>query len=113
MLEGGRRSVTECGDAYIREIDAVGKGIVLMHDPYFIDMNNPESGGTYQMVQYVVPLLKTKGYKFVRVDEVPDIAALLPATQRDADAGARARARTARRLVTEPDPLDRTPGPCS
>jgi hypothetical protein len=30
------------------------------------------------MVKYMVPILKTKGYTFVRVDEVPDIAALLP-----------------------------------
>ncbi|MDB4934141.1 MAG: polysaccharide deacetylase [Labilithrix sp.] len=72
------KTVTECGDLYLREIDSVGKGIVLMHDPYFIDQNNPDSGGTYQMVQYIVPILKSKGYKFVRVDEVPDIAKLLP-----------------------------------
>lgn len=72
------KSVTECGDLYMKEIEAVGKGIVLLHDPYFIDMNNPESGGTYQMVQYLVPQLKAKGYTFKRVDEIPDIAKLLP-----------------------------------
>ena len=72
------KTVTECGDLYVKEIESVGKGIVLMHDPYFIDMNNPESGGTYQMVQYIVPILKAKGYSFKRVDEVPDIAKLLP-----------------------------------
>ena len=72
------KTVTECGDLYLREIDNVGKGIVLLHDPYFIDMNNPDSGGTYQMIQYMVPILKSKGYTFKRVDEVPDIAALLP-----------------------------------
>ncbi|MBX3190053.1 MAG: polysaccharide deacetylase family protein [Labilithrix sp.] len=71
-------TVTDCGDLYLKEIDSVGKGIVLLHDPYFIQQNNPESGGTYQMVQYMVPILKSKGYSFVRVDEVPDIAALLP-----------------------------------
>jgi peptidoglycan/xylan/chitin deacetylase (PgdA/CDA1 family) len=81
------KTVTECGDLYLREIDSVGKGIVLLHDPYFIDMNNPDSGGTYQMVQYIVPILKTKGYKFVRVDEVPDIAKLLP-NAKAPDAGA-------------------------
>ena len=72
------KTVKQCGDLYLREIDSVGKGIVLLHDPYFIDMNNPDSGGTYQMVQYMVPILKSKGYSFVRVDEVPGIAALLP-----------------------------------
>lgn len=72
------KTVNECGDLYLKEIDSVGKGIVLLHDPYFIDMNNPDSGGTYQMVQYMVPILKSKGYAFKRLDEVPDIAALLP-----------------------------------
>lgn len=81
------KSVTECGDLYLKEIEAVGKGIVLLHDPYFIDMNNPESGGTYQMVQYLVPILKSKGYSFKRVDEVPDIAKLLPNAPKGADAG--------------------------
>lgn len=81
------KTVQACGDLYVKEIDNVGKGIVLLHDPYFIDMNNPESGGTYQMVQYIVPILKAKGYSFVRVDDVPEIKALLPGGA-GADAGA-------------------------
>ena len=97
------KSVTECGDLYLKEIDSVGKGIVLMHDPYFIDMNNPDSGGTYQMVQYIVPILKAKGYSFVRVDEVPEIKALLPGGA-GADAGAPAAP------VEEPAPGDTTSG---
>jgi peptidoglycan/xylan/chitin deacetylase (PgdA/CDA1 family) len=80
-------TVENCGDLYVKEIDAVGKGIVLMHDPYFIEQNNPESGGTWQMVQYIVPILKAKGYTFVRLDEVPEIAALLPGAP-PPDAGA-------------------------
>ena len=56
--------MTECGDLYLKEIDTVGKGIVLLHDPYFIDQNDPDSGGTYQMVQYIVPTLKAKGYSY-------------------------------------------------
>lgn len=78
--------VETCANAYLKEIAAVGKGIVLLHDPYFIDQNQPDSGGTYQMIQYMVPKLKADGYKFVRVDEVPDIAALLPGGQ-TADGG--------------------------
>lgn len=68
----------QCGDLYVKEIDSVGHGIVLMHDPYFID-NDPSKGGTVDMVKLIVPTLKAKGYKFIRVDEVPEIAALLPA----------------------------------
>lgn len=82
--------VETCGDAYLKEISSVGKGIVLLHDPYFIDQSQPDSGGTWQMIQYMVPKLKADGYKFVRVDEVPEIAALLPGAQPggDADGGA-------------------------
>jgi peptidoglycan/xylan/chitin deacetylase (PgdA/CDA1 family) len=69
-------TVQQCGDLYVKEIDNVAKGIVLMHDPYFID-NNPDSGGTFQMVQYIVPILKSKGYSFVRVDEIPEVKMLL------------------------------------
>ncbi len=80
-------SVQACGDMYLKEIDNVGKGIVLLHDPYFIEQNNPESGGTYQMAQYIVPKLKAAGYKFVRADEVPAIAQLLPGGQAAQDGG--------------------------
>jgi peptidoglycan/xylan/chitin deacetylase (PgdA/CDA1 family) len=63
----GTRSVKECGDFYLKEIQAKKRGIVLMHD-------GPPNAGrvkTLQMVKYLVPLLKADGYKFSRVDEVP------------------------------------------
>ena len=72
----GYATLTQCGDAYVREIDSVGKGIVLMHDPYFRAGSPGDS--TVDMVKYIVPILKAKGYSFVRVDEVPAIAAALP-----------------------------------
>jgi peptidoglycan/xylan/chitin deacetylase (PgdA/CDA1 family) len=105
------KTVTECGDLYLREIDTVGKGIVLMHDPYFIDMNNPDSGGTYQMVQYMVPILKSKGYTFKRLDEVPDVAALLPnAVKPDAGAASSSGATSGTDPGTDPGTTD--PNPC-
>jgi hypothetical protein len=69
--------VEACGDLYLADIRSVTNGIVLMHDPYFID-NDPMKGGTVDMVQYIVPILKAEGFSFVRVDEVPAIAAALP-----------------------------------
>ena len=75
--DGKVYTVQQCGDLYHDEIRAVGKGIVLMHDLYFID-NDPTHGGTVDMVKYLVPQLRDEGYSFVRVDEVPEIAALLP-----------------------------------
>jgi peptidoglycan/xylan/chitin deacetylase (PgdA/CDA1 family) len=70
----------QCGDAYVNEITARGRGIVLMHDSSHTD----NGGTTFEMVQYLVPILKARGYTFVRADEVPDIAALLPPVPCDA-----------------------------
>jgi peptidoglycan/xylan/chitin deacetylase (PgdA/CDA1 family) len=75
--DGAVLTVARCGELYLEEIDAVGRGVILMHDPYFIG-GNPANGGTVDMVENIVPVLKAKGYKFVRVDEVPEIAAGLP-----------------------------------
>jgi|GEM_PF-482321 len=77
----------QCGDLYVSEIERVGHGVVLMHDPYFID-DDPSKGGTVDMVRYIVPILKAKGYTFVRIDRVPDIASRLPALPTTPDAGA-------------------------
>lgn len=67
-----------CGDLYMKEIEKVGRGIVLMHDQDYGNAANDNVssglGHTVVMVKYLVPLLKAKGYTFVRVDETPDIA---------------------------------------
>jgi hypothetical protein len=77
----------QCGDRYMREIVDVGRGIILMHDA---DYGNPSNhdvqngkGNTIDMVKYLidgnaalgVSGLAARGYTFVRLDEVPDIAA--------------------------------------
>jgi len=72
----------QCGDRYLREIGDVGRGIVLMHDADYGNVSNHNltsgQGNTIDMVKYMVPLLKQQGYSFLRLDEVPDIAALFP-----------------------------------
>jgi peptidoglycan/xylan/chitin deacetylase (PgdA/CDA1 family) len=84
-----------CGDLYANEIQVVGRGIVLLHDA---DYGNPSNhnttsglGNTVDMVKYLVPILKARGYTFVRVDAVPSIASALPPLV-VADAGADASA---------------------
>ncbi len=76
--DAGYGTTIQCGDAYVNEIETTfPKGIVLMHDPYSWSKNG-SSGSTVDMVKYIVPILIGKGYSFVRVDEVPAIAAVLP-----------------------------------
>lgn len=73
----------KCGDRYINEIQARGRGIVLFHDADYgnVANTNPSvgKGNTIDMVKYMVPLLEAAGYTFVRADDVPAIQALLPA----------------------------------
>lgn len=61
-------AVEDCGQRYVNEIDANGKGIVLMHDVH---------SRTIDMVKWMVPKLEAAGYSFVRTDEVPAIATAL------------------------------------
>lgn len=75
--DGKRLSMQACGDLYITAIKRAGWGIVLLHDPYFNEAD-PLQEGTVEMVMYMVPILKQEGFTFVRVDQVPEIAALLP-----------------------------------
>lgn len=69
----GYASSAQCGEAYFSEIQSRGRGMVLFHDP-----NGSSRGNTVDMVKLLVPRLKSAGYTFVRVDEIPAIAALLP-----------------------------------
>lgn len=76
--DGKKLPMKACGDLYVTEIKRASRGIVLMHDPYFND-EDPEQLGTVDLVMYIVPTLKAEGFTFMRVDQVPEIAALLPA----------------------------------
>lgn len=75
--DGKRIPMTTCGDLYVTSIKRAGWGIVLLHDPYFNE-DDPAQEGTVEMVMYMVPILKEEGFEFVRVDKIPEIAALLP-----------------------------------
>jgi peptidoglycan-N-acetylglucosamine deacetylase len=71
--DGVQLTTEACGELYLQEIEAKGKGIVLLHDPY-----GWAEGNTVDMVKYLVPKLKAEGFAFQRVDLVPAIDALLP-----------------------------------
>lgn len=57
-------TVDECAERYLDEIRYRGRGIVLLHDLH---------GKTIDMVKRLVPMLKEEGYRFVRLDQVPNI----------------------------------------
>jgi peptidoglycan-N-acetylglucosamine deacetylase len=65
-----RYSPAKCGDLYMQETRRRGRGIVLLHDIH---------SATVDMVKLIVPKLKAEGYSFVKVTDVPNIAAKITA----------------------------------
>lgn len=65
-------SAEECARRYLAETERVGGGIILMHDSSeekFVRRRNQ----TMQMTKILVPDLKERGYRFVRLDAVPHV----------------------------------------
>lgn len=104
-------SARQCGDLYVKEIEATDHGIVLAHDADYGNSSTNDldvvPGNTVIMMKYIVPILKAKGFTFIGVDEIPDIAAALPPLPADTDDGGDAGA-----IKNESTTLDAaTPGP--
>jgi len=62
----------EAARRYVDAVDRVGRGIILMHDSSedeFLRARNQ----TMRMTKEMVPQLKRKGYRFVRLDEIPQV----------------------------------------
>ena len=57
-------SVTRCANGYFKESNDRGRGIVLAHDI---------RSQTNSMIQQLVPRWKAAGFRFVRLDQVPNI----------------------------------------
>jgi peptidoglycan/xylan/chitin deacetylase (PgdA/CDA1 family) len=68
------RSAGECAQAYLETIEHVGRGIVLMHDSTAdideIRLRNRALG----LARSLVPELLHRGYQFVRLDTIPQVA---------------------------------------
>jgi peptidoglycan/xylan/chitin deacetylase (PgdA/CDA1 family) len=65
-------SAEECARRYLAETERVGSGIILMHDSSeeeFVRRRNQ----TMQMTKLLVPMLKQRDYRFIRLDEVPSV----------------------------------------
>lgn len=69
------RPYQECAAAYLEVIERVGRGIVLMHDSTAdIDEIRPKNQAL-GLARTLVPELLRRGYRFVRLDQVPQVAA--------------------------------------
>lgn len=68
------RSPEDCAHAYLAAIEQVGRGIVLMHDSTAdIDEIRPRNQAL-RLARALVPELRSRGYRFVRLDAVPQVA---------------------------------------
>jgi len=71
-------SAEECARAYLDKIERAGQGIVLMHDSSE-DEALREKNRTAEATRLMVPVLKARGYRFVRLDELPQVRSALSA----------------------------------
>ena len=70
-------SAQACADAFLAETERVGRGIILMHDSTADLPDVKAANQTFAMIQLLVPELKARGYRFVPLEAVPDIASRL------------------------------------
>lgn len=71
---GGREWVSispEAARRYFQEVQRVGKGIILLHDSSEHPGLQPNNR-TGELTMLLVPMLQ-RGYRFVRLDEVPSV----------------------------------------
>ena len=62
----------ECGQSYLEAIEAQGRGIVLLHDSSESEVFRV-GNRAFEMTRWLVPLLEERGYRFVRLDQVPGV----------------------------------------
>jgi peptidoglycan/xylan/chitin deacetylase (PgdA/CDA1 family) len=67
----------EAARRYVDEVDRIGRGMILMHDSSDDDALRPRNQ-TMLMTKRMVPELKRKGYRFVRLDEIPQVRTAAP-----------------------------------
>jgi peptidoglycan/xylan/chitin deacetylase (PgdA/CDA1 family) len=69
------RSCEECAADYLEAVERVGRGIVLMHDSTAdIDELRPRNQAL-GLARILIPELLRRGYRFVRLDQIPQVAA--------------------------------------
>lgn len=76
-----RSSPEACAQSYLEAIDAAGRGIVLMHDSSW-ETRILEGHEGLRMLQILIPELIAHGYRFVRLDEVPQVQSAVLVSRR-------------------------------
>ncbi len=62
----------EAARRYADEVERIGRGLILMHDSSE-DPAMRARNQTYLMTRHLVPDLKRRGFRFIRLDEVPQV----------------------------------------
>jgi peptidoglycan/xylan/chitin deacetylase (PgdA/CDA1 family) len=70
----------EAARCYLAEAERVGRGIVLMHDSSEEPALRPRNR-TMEMTKLLVPMLRKRGFRFVPIEEVPQVRAALRASR--------------------------------
>jgi peptidoglycan/xylan/chitin deacetylase (PgdA/CDA1 family) len=64
--------VEACAEAHLKKIDEIGRGIVLLHDSSDGEVVRVRNR-TMELTKLLVPVLKRRGYRFVRLDAIPQV----------------------------------------
>jgi peptidoglycan/xylan/chitin deacetylase (PgdA/CDA1 family) len=73
-------TAVECAAALVDKAIRIGRGIILMHDSSE-DEALRRNNRTLQATQLIVPALKSRGFRFVRLDEIPQLASAVRVTE--------------------------------
>jgi peptidoglycan/xylan/chitin deacetylase (PgdA/CDA1 family) len=73
------RPAEDCARRYLELIRRAGRGIILMHDSS--DEAGMRAGNrTCEVTRLIVPILEAEGYRFVRLDAIPQVQSAMAVT---------------------------------
>jgi peptidoglycan/xylan/chitin deacetylase (PgdA/CDA1 family) len=75
------RSADDCGLAYLEAIQSAGRGIILMHDSTADIDEIRTRNQALALAQWLVPRLRRRGFRFVRLDEIPQVVSAMKVTR--------------------------------
>jgi len=66
-------SVDEAVKKYLYNINKVGRGIIVMHDDTADRDDIKQKNKTFELTKILIPILKSQGFRFIRLDEIDNI----------------------------------------